>query len=37
MACTRNGSFMHVIAAHNLDGLRDRIEAAMDEGASQSS
>jgi hypothetical protein len=28
VACTRNGSFTHVIAAHTLDDLRAKIEAA---------
>jgi hypothetical protein len=37
VACTRNGSFVHVIAAHNLDDLRDRIEAAIDEETTQGS
>jgi hypothetical protein len=31
VACTRNGSFTHVIAAHSLDDLRARIEAAIQE------
>ncbi|MGH3495778.1 MAG: hypothetical protein ACRDQ1_21480, partial [Sciscionella sp.] len=28
VACTRSGSFTHVIAAHTLDGLRTKIAAA---------
>ena len=28
VACTRNGSFTHVIAAHSLDDLRTKIAAA---------
>ena len=28
MACTRSGSFTHVIAAHSLDDLRTKIAAA---------
>jgi hypothetical protein len=28
VACTRNGSFIHVVAAHTLDDLRTKIEAA---------
>jgi hypothetical protein len=31
LACTRNGSFTHVIAAHSLDDLRTKIEAAAQE------
>ncbi len=31
VACTRNGSFTHVIAAHSLDDLRTKIEAAIQE------
>jgi hypothetical protein len=28
VACTRSGSFTHVIAAHSLDDLRTKIDAA---------
>ena len=28
MACTRSGSFTHVIAAHSLDDLRAKLAAA---------
>ena len=28
VACTRNGSFTHVIAAHSLDDLRAKLAAA---------
>ena len=28
VACTRNGSFTHVVAAHSLDDLRTKIAAA---------
>jgi hypothetical protein len=28
VACTRSGSFTHVIAAHTLDDLRTKLEAA---------
>ncbi len=28
VACTRNGTFVHVIAAHSLDDLRTKIAAA---------
>lgn len=31
VACTRNGSFTHVIAAHTLDDLRAKMEAAAHE------
>jgi hypothetical protein len=31
-ACTRNGSFTHVIAAHTLDDLRTKITAAEQPG-----
>jgi len=31
VACTRNGSFTHVIAAHSLDDLPAKIEAAAQE------
>jgi hypothetical protein len=32
VACTRNGSFTHVIAAHSLDDLRTKIAAAEQPG-----
>jgi hypothetical protein len=32
VACTRNGSFTHVIAAHSLDDLRTKIAAAEEPG-----
>ena len=28
VACTRNGSFTHVVAAHSLDDLRAKLAAA---------
>jgi hypothetical protein len=33
VAVTRRGSWVHVIAAHDLDTLRDKIEAARREEA----
>jgi hypothetical protein len=33
VACTRDGSFTHVIAAHSLDDLRTKIAAAEQPGA----
>lgn len=32
VACTRNGSFTHVIAAHSLDDLRAKLVAAEQPG-----
>jgi hypothetical protein len=32
VACTRNGPFTHVIAAHSLDDLRTKIAAAEEPG-----
>ncbi len=34
VACTRNGSFTHVVAAHSLDDLRIKIAAAEEPGQS---
>jgi hypothetical protein len=34
VACTRSGSFTHVIAAHSLDDLRTKIAAAQEPGQS---